>query len=114
MPELEQRPKVTVEDLLRLKRAERPAAEFWTNFERELRQSHPPPLREGRRWWQEFPQILARRASLRGGATAILAFTLVSVKYYAPAQLATAPVATTNPSVAVDHSVASPVVPVSS
>jgi hypothetical protein len=88
MPELDQRPKVTVEDLLRLKRAERPAAEFWTNFERELRQKQLTALLEKRPWWQELPQRLARRAYLPIGATAILAFTLVSVKYYAPAQLA--------------------------
>ena len=28
---------VSLEDLLRLKRAERPAPEFWVQFERELR-----------------------------------------------------------------------------
>jgi len=97
MSELEQRPPVTVEDLLRLKRAERPAAEFWTNFERELRQKQLTALLEKRPWWQELPQILARRAYLPIGATAILAFTLVSVKFSAPGQLAQAPV----PSIAV-------------
>jgi hypothetical protein len=87
MPETDQRSKVTVEDLLRLKRAERPAPEFWANFERELRQKQLTALIEKRPWWQELPQLLARRAYLPVGATAILAFTLVSVKYYAPAQL---------------------------
>lgn len=90
MPELDQRPKVTVEDLLRLKRAERPAPEFWTTFERELRQKQLTALLEKRPWWQELPHFLARRAYLPVGATAILAFTLVSVKYYAPTQLAQA------------------------
>ena len=71
MPELDQRPKVTIEDLLRLKRAERPAAEFWTNFVRELRQKQLTALLEKRPWWQELPQILARRAYLPVGATAI-------------------------------------------
>lgn len=87
MPNTDQRPKVTVEDLLHLKRAERPDAEFWTGFERELRQKQLTALLEKRPWWREFPQLLARRAYLPVGATAILAFTLVSVKYYAPAQL---------------------------
>ncbi len=83
----EQRPKITVEDLLRLKRAERPAAEFWTNFERELRQKQLTALMEKRPWWQELPQLFARRAYLPIGASAVLAFTLVSVKFYAPTQL---------------------------
>ncbi len=115
MPELEQRPQVTVEDLLRLKRAERPAAEFWTNFERELRQKQLTALLEKRPWWQQLPQVLARRAYLPVGATAILAFTLVSVKYYAPAQLAASPsVPAANPSVTLDRIAALPAAPVSS
>ncbi len=114
MPELDQRPKVTIEDLLRLKRAERPAAEFWTNFERELRQKQLTALLEKRPWWQELPQILARRAYLPVGATAILAFTLVSVKFYVPAQLAQVPVPAANPSAAVDHGMALSSSPVSS
>ena len=88
MSKSDQRPKVTVEDLLRLKRAERPAAEFWTNFERELRQKQLTALLNKRPWWQELPQFLTRRAYLPVGATAILAFTLVSVKFYAPTQVA--------------------------
>jgi hypothetical protein len=47
-------------------------------------------LMEKRPWWQQVPQFLARRVYLPVGATAILAFTLVSVKYYAPVQLAPA------------------------
>jgi hypothetical protein len=83
----DQHSKITVEDLLRLKRSERPAPEFWTNFERELRQKQLTALLEKRPWWQELPQLFARRAYLPVGATAILAFTLVSVKYYIPTQL---------------------------
>ena len=84
MPNSDHRSKVTLEDLLHLKRAERPAAEFWSNFERELRQKQLTALLEKRPWWQELPQLFARRAYLPIGATAILAFTLVSVKYYNP------------------------------
>lgn len=114
MPQPDQRSKVTVEDLLRLKRAERPAAEFWSNFERELRQKQLTALLEKRPWWQELPQAFARRAYLPVGATAILAFTLVSVKYYAPAQLAQVPTPAQNLPDAADHAVALPVAPVSS
>ena len=41
---------VTLEDLLRLKRAERPAAEFWVRFDRELRakqEAAEPAARHG-------------------------------------------------------------------
>lgn len=114
MPELDQRHKVTVEDLLRLKRAERPAPEFWSNFERELRQKQLSALLEKRPWWQEIPQFLARRAYLPVGATAILAFTLVSVKYYAPAQLAQVETPPAGSPVAVDREVAASIAPVSS
>ena len=87
MSDSPQRPKVTLEDLLHLKRAERPDAEFWNNFERELRQKQLTALLEKRPWWRELPQLLTRRSYLPIGATAILAFTLVSIKYYTPAQL---------------------------
>jgi len=84
MPRFNQRPKVTIEDLIRLKRDERPAAEFWVSFDHELRQKQLTALLEKRAWWQELPQLLMRRAYLPVGATAILAFTFVSVKYYGP------------------------------
>ncbi len=87
MPDSNQRSKVTIEDLLRLKRAERPSAEFWSTFERELRQKQLSALMEKRPWWQELPQVFARRAYLPVGAAAIVAFTLISVKYYTPSQM---------------------------
>jgi hypothetical protein len=87
MPNSDHRSKITIEDLLRLKRAERPAAEFWSNFERELRQKQLTALLEKSPWWQGLPRLLVRRAYLPLGASAVLAFTLVSVKFYAPAQV---------------------------
>ena len=84
----DQRPKVTLEDLLQLKRAERPADDFWNGFERELRQKQLTALIEKRPWWQAVPLFLSRRAYVPLGATAILAFTLVSVKFYSPSQIA--------------------------
>lgn len=89
MPNSDHR-KITVEDLLRLKRAERPAAEFWSNFEHELRQKQLTALMQKRPWWQELPRLFVRRAYLPVGAAAILGFTLVTIKYYAPLQLAPA------------------------
>ncbi len=94
--------KVTIEDLLHLKRAERPAADFWTDFERELRQKQLAALLEKRPWWQDLPQLFARRAYLPVGATAILAFTLVSVKY----STLPAPVARMDGAAEASHSVA--------
>jgi hypothetical protein len=82
MPNIDHRPKVTLEDLLRLKRAERPPAEFWNRFEGELRQKQLAALLERRPWWQGVPHFLTRRAYLPIGATAAIALTLVSVKYY--------------------------------
>ena len=80
--------KVTIEDLLHLKKSERPSADFWTGFESELRQKQLSALVEKRAWWHDLPQFIARRAYLPIGATAILTFTLISVKYYTPLQVA--------------------------
>jgi len=82
VPETPHHSPLTLEDLLRLKRAERPSPEFWSRFEKELRQKQLAALIERRPWWQSFPQYLARpRMFMPIGAAAILVFTLVSVKY---------------------------------
>ena len=114
MPETNQRPKVTVEHLLHLKRAERPAPEFWAKFEQELRQKQLTALMEKRPWWQELPQFLARRVYVPIGATAVLAFTLVSVKYYAPTPIAQGEPTPMGGPVTVNREVSAPVAPVSS
>jgi hypothetical protein len=90
MPNLDHRSKVTIEDLLHLKRAERPPAEFWNRFESELRQKQLAALLQRRPWWQGLPNLLTRRVYLPIGATAMVAFTLVSVKYYSATQQAPA------------------------
>jgi hypothetical protein len=79
-------PKVTVEDLLRLKRAERPAPEFWAGFERELRQKQLAALVEKKSWWHDFAALYQRfgRLSVPVGATAILAVTFISMVRYSP------------------------------
>jgi hypothetical protein len=76
---------VTVEDLLRLKRAERPSAEFWPRFEAELRQKQLAALVQHRRWWEHLPQLFARRAYFPIGAAAVLTVTFISVRDQAPA-----------------------------
>lgn len=78
------RPQVTVEDLFRLKRAERPPAAFWQEFERELRVKQLAAIVEPRPWWAPLIRFHARfaRYQLPVGATAILALTLVTVREY--------------------------------
>lgn len=91
MPNSDPQSKVSLEDLLRLKRAERPSAEFWTNFERELHQKQLTALVKKRRWWHDMPVLLGRRVYLPAGAAAVVAFTLVTVRYTAPTQIAEIP-----------------------
>lgn len=78
------RPQVTIEDLLRLKRAERPPSDFWNDFERELRVKQLAAIVEPRPWWAPLIRIHARfaRYQMPVGATAILALTLVTVREY--------------------------------
>jgi hypothetical protein len=88
MSKLDHGSKVSLEDLLRLKRAERPNPEFWSNFESELRQKQLTALVQKRRWWHELPGLLNRKIYLPAGAAAIVAFTLVTVRYSAPTRIA--------------------------
>lgn len=76
--------RATLEDLLRLKRAERPPPEFWTEFERELRQKQLAALVGRKSWWHELAAALGRfrRLRLPLGATAVLALTFLSIHYY--------------------------------
>jgi hypothetical protein len=91
---------VTLEDILRLKRAERPPAEFWTQFDRELRAKQLSALVQKRPWWKSLslaPVWTAiRRYHLPLGAMAALAATIFSVREYRAPK--SAPVA--NPMVA--------------
>ena len=75
---------VTIEDLLRLKRAERPPAEFWERFDRELRAKQLAALVKQRPWWQTMPRVFStwRRYHLPLGATAVLALTFISLREY--------------------------------
>lgn len=75
---------VTVEDLLSLKRAERPDAEFWHQFEREMRVKQLAAIVEPRPFWAPFIRVGSRMArfQLPVGATAILALTFLTVREY--------------------------------
>jgi hypothetical protein len=77
-------PKVTLEDLLHLKRAERPAPEFWAEFERELRQKQLAALVARKSWWVGLSAAYGRFGRLRLplGAAAVVALSLVSLRYY--------------------------------
>jgi hypothetical protein len=74
--------KVTLEDLLRLKRAERPPAEFWIQFDRELQAKQLAALVGKRPWWHSAAHTFARFSSLPLGATAALAFAFMAVREY--------------------------------
>ncbi len=91
MSDQNNRPPVTLEDLLQLKRAERPSQEFWVRFEGELRQKQLAALLERRPWWQSAAHLFAgRRIFVPVGAAAALALALGSMKYFAPEQVALA------------------------
>ena len=76
--------RVTLEDLLRLKRAERPSPEFWDDFERQLREKQLAALVERKSWWHELASIYRGigRARLPLAAVAVLAVSFLSVRYY--------------------------------
>ena len=75
---------VTLEDLLRVKRAERPPPEFWAEFEREMRLKQLAAIVEPRPWWAPFIRVGARiaRYQVPVGAAAILALSLVTISEY--------------------------------
>ena len=73
---------ITLDDLLRLKRAEQPPAEFWNQFERELRAKQLAAIVEPRPWWAPLIRVGAKFSYLQMpvGAAAILVVTLVSIQ----------------------------------
>ena len=81
---------VSLEELLRLKQAERPSAEFWTQFEQDFRTKQLAAAVEKRRWWDAIPQAFSRlpRLQIPLGATAILAVTFLTVREYRQPEIA--------------------------
>lgn len=75
--ESDKRP-VTLEDLLKLKRAERPSAEFWGEFDSQLRAKQLRALVEKRPWWHGLQTAFYSlgRYRLPIGALAAVAVTV--------------------------------------
>ena len=73
---------ITIEDLLHLKRAEVPPADFWSTFDRELRAKQLAALVAKRPWWQRLPKSFSKLARYRIplGASAVLAITFFTVR----------------------------------
>jgi hypothetical protein len=105
---------VTIEDLLRLKSAERPPAEFWERFDRELRAKQLAALVQKRPWWQNLPRLATgwRRYHFPLGATAVLAVTFITLRDSSPVTPAPTPGAVRQLSVAVAPATAIEVMPV--
>jgi hypothetical protein len=95
--------KITVEDLLRLKRAERPPAEFWATFEAEMRTKQLSAIVGRRTWWDGFSGLFAvvSRHQLSFGAAAAMVMAFAGYRYVdshpvansAPLKASAAPVA---------------------
>jgi hypothetical protein len=75
--------KITVEDLLRLKKAERPAADFWARFESEIRTKQLSAIVSKRPWWDRFSRVfgVVSRHQLSFGAAAALAMAFAGFRY---------------------------------
>jgi len=90
--------RVTLEDLLRLKKAEQPSPEFWTNFERSMRERQLAALVERKPWWHWFALSYERVGQLRLplGTAAALAVAFAAVRYLPENESPSAPVAREN------------------
>lgn len=75
---------VTLEDLLRLKRAERPSPEFWVQFERELRAKQLAAIVAKRPWWASYARVFGglARHPVPIGATVALALSFAGYHGY--------------------------------
>ncbi len=87
MKQVPERKPITVEDLLRVKRAERPDAEFWATWQRETRSKLKITMGEKRPWWRSsLPRvwIAVARWHVPVGATALAVLAFFSVREYQP------------------------------
>jgi hypothetical protein len=80
---------VSLEDLLRVKRAEQPSPEFWADFDRQLRAKQLAAIVEPRPWWAPFIRFGSKVSHLQLpiGAAAVLAVTFVTFKDYRTPQV---------------------------
>ena len=82
MPEREKQP-VSVEDLLKVKRSERPDAQFWNGWQADMRARLAVAKEQPRPWWKDaFPRlgIWVARHQLSVGVACIAALTFVVVR----------------------------------
>ncbi len=109
-PEHPQSNRVTIEDLLRVKRAERPSAEFWSRFEQDLRAKQLAAIVEPRPWWIKLRLPQAARTLARYqmpvGAAAALALGFIVVREYRPVHAASESDAITATAASVTQTVA--------
>ncbi len=77
-PEMPPRP--TLEELLRYKRSERPAPEFWADFDRGLRQKQLSALMKQPKGWAKLRPMLARGMKWAVPVTAAAAVAVVVVQ----------------------------------
>lgn len=80
-----QTPQVTIEDLIRLKRAERPPAEFWVEFDRQMRAKQLAAIVKKQPTWQRWMEtaFLRRRIQIPLGAAAALATVILVTRPHA-------------------------------
>ena len=77
----ESNPKVSLEEVIRLKRTERPSADFWETFDRELRQKTLQALMNEEPWQRNLLKSLLFRVCAIGvpvAAAAVFGLLLVS------------------------------------
>jgi len=79
---------VTLEELIRVKRAERPPPEFWAQFDREMRTKQLAAIVEPKPWWAPFIRVGARVShhQVPIGAAAVLLLSFVSIREYRTAE----------------------------
>lgn len=68
---------IKIEDLLRLKRAERPDADFWNSFDRELHQRMLQTLVKKDPWYLQLLRAASRRIAQTGAIGAAAAFLAI-------------------------------------
>lgn len=75
---------VSVDDLLRLKRTERPAQDFWAEFDRQLRAKQLAALVEKRPWWRTAPSLAALwpRVRIPLGVATVVGIGFFSARSY--------------------------------
>ncbi|MBP7143132.1 MAG: hypothetical protein KBA71_14575 [Opitutaceae bacterium] len=75
--------KVSLEEVLRLKRLERPDPQFWDRFDKELREKQLAAIMAKRPWWQmDLSRMMTglARARVPVGAAAVLTLTFLVVR----------------------------------